>query len=200
MGIFAENLAMALRRSPYRLIRRLSCELAQAGITVNNSELEAHYLCGGRIEQLAEFLIRARQHGLPVDFSHACAIDLVAKSENLPCLERLERCLPERSLSIGTLSDGKTKIQGATQAGERLEATISFRYHIPLVAIAYDAILPHLLDQLATTLSAKINSAPSIAALRASKDQIQAELRALAAPHMDRLSPLDIEFRPTPSP
>lgn len=72
---------MRLRGSNPRFII-LDCyiTLLKAGIDIEVSDLEKHYLCGGRLDLVVGALISAAKAGLEVDFAKIAAIDLAGRN------------------------------------------------------------------------------------------------------------------------
>ncbi len=67
---------MRLRRvEPSRIILPLIMG-RQAGLTVTEHHLEAHYLAGGDLTNVVKALIEAHKAGIDLDFQRAAAIDL----------------------------------------------------------------------------------------------------------------------------
>jgi uncharacterized protein YqfA (UPF0365 family) len=74
-----DMLAMTLRKiSPARVV---GCKiaLAKAGVEVETADMEAHLLCGGNLEAVADALIAAHKAELGVDFRRLAAIDLAGR-------------------------------------------------------------------------------------------------------------------------
>jgi hypothetical protein len=70
-------IAMRLRKVDDKKVVNAAIALVQGGISnVDVRGLEAHYLAGGNVEAVAKAMIAARQAGVQLDFSKACAVDL----------------------------------------------------------------------------------------------------------------------------
>ena len=78
VGIFS-LIGMRLRRVvPYKIVMPLIM-LTKAGIPIPVSQLEAHYLAGGRVDAVVNALIAAHRAKLPLPFNQATAIDLAGR-------------------------------------------------------------------------------------------------------------------------
>lgn len=77
--IFRDLVGMRLRKvSPMVIVRNLIAS-AKAGIELNNSLLEAHYLAGGNVTKVVNALISANKANLDLGFEKAAAIDLAGR-------------------------------------------------------------------------------------------------------------------------
>lgn len=73
-------IGMSLRKIPPRIIvnaRIVSYKAGLKGITV--SDLETHYLAGGRVENVVQAMIAADKANIPLDWRRATAIDLAGR-------------------------------------------------------------------------------------------------------------------------
>jgi uncharacterized protein YqfA (UPF0365 family) len=77
--IFRDLIGMRLRKvSPQVIVRNLIAA-AKAGIELNSSLLEAHYLAGGNVTNVVNALISANKANLDLGFPKAAAIDLAGR-------------------------------------------------------------------------------------------------------------------------
>jgi len=79
LKIFSDLVGMRLRKvSPHVIVRNLIAS-TKAGLKLNASELEAHYLAGGNVTNVTNALISANKANLPLTFEKAAAIDLAGR-------------------------------------------------------------------------------------------------------------------------
>ncbi|MET3617286.1 uncharacterized protein YqfA (UPF0365 family) [Peptoniphilus olsenii] len=72
-------IGMRLRRvKPSRIVRP-AIKATKAGLDLDISELEAHYLAGGNVNTLVDALIAAQRANIPLQFERAAAIDLAGR-------------------------------------------------------------------------------------------------------------------------
>jgi uncharacterized protein YqfA (UPF0365 family) len=72
-------IGMRLRKvNPHKVIFPMIAAW-KAGLQLDVSELEAHYLAGGNVERVARALISADKAEIPLDFQRAAAIDLAGR-------------------------------------------------------------------------------------------------------------------------
>jgi len=77
--IFRDLIGMRLRKvSPQVIVRNLIAS-SKAGIDLNASLLEAHYLAGGNVTNVVNALISANKANLDLEFPKAAAIDLAGR-------------------------------------------------------------------------------------------------------------------------
>jgi uncharacterized protein YqfA (UPF0365 family) len=70
---------MRLRKvSPFNVVRPLIAA-TKAGLDLNSSQLEAHYLAGGHVDRVVKALISADKANLGITFKQAAAIDLAGR-------------------------------------------------------------------------------------------------------------------------
>ena len=70
---------MKIRRvSPAKIIAPL-IKAEKAGLKMEISKMEAHYLAGGKLDRVITALITARGANIKLDFPEACAIDLAGR-------------------------------------------------------------------------------------------------------------------------
>lgn len=73
-------IGMRLRRvSPGKIVIPM-IKATKAGLDLNISELEAHYLAGGNVNTLVDALIAAQRANIPLEFERAAAIDLAGRN------------------------------------------------------------------------------------------------------------------------
>ena len=78
VGLF-QLVGMRLRKiQPQRIIAPL-IKATKAGLDLNMSKMEAHYLAGGNIDRVVNALIASQRAGIELDFEKACAIDLAGR-------------------------------------------------------------------------------------------------------------------------
>lgn len=78
VGLF-NLIGMRLRRVPPQKIVLPLIKATKAGIDMDTSKLEAHYLAGGNVDKVIDALIAAERAGIELNFSRAAAIDLAGR-------------------------------------------------------------------------------------------------------------------------
>ncbi len=70
---------MRLRKVPPTIIVNNLISASKAGLKLNQNELEAHYLAGGRVTNVVNALVSADKANISLDFKTATAIDLAGR-------------------------------------------------------------------------------------------------------------------------
>lgn len=78
VGLF-NLVGMRLRRVPPQKIVMPLIKAIKAGLDMDTSKLEAHYLAGGNVGKVIDALIAAERAGIELNFSRAAAIDLAGR-------------------------------------------------------------------------------------------------------------------------
>lgn len=79
LKIFKDLVGMRLRKVPPVVIVRSLITATKAGLNINSSMLEAHFLAGGNVIKVVNALISAHKAGLDLTFERAAAIDLAGR-------------------------------------------------------------------------------------------------------------------------
>jgi uncharacterized protein YqfA (UPF0365 family) len=77
--IFRDLMGMRLRKVSPQLIIRSKIAATKAGLDVDVSKMEAHYLAGGHVERVISALISADKANIQLSFERATAIDLAGR-------------------------------------------------------------------------------------------------------------------------
>ena len=78
VGLF-NLVGMRLRRVPPHKIVMPLIKAIKAGLDMDTSKLEAHYLAGGNVDKVIDALIAAERAGIELNFFRAAAIDLAGR-------------------------------------------------------------------------------------------------------------------------
>ena len=78
--IFKDLVGMRLRKVPPALIIRPKIAATKAGLDVDIDKMEAHYLAGGRVQDVVNALISADKANIDLAFERATAIDLAGRN------------------------------------------------------------------------------------------------------------------------
>lgn len=77
---FFDLIGMRMRKVHLPTIVTSKIQLVKAGIhNISTSELESHYLAGGRVPAVVGAIIRSNRAAIDLDWRHACAIDLAGR-------------------------------------------------------------------------------------------------------------------------
>lgn len=76
----SDLIGMRLRRVAPSLVVQPLIKATKAGLIIDTSELEAHYLAGGDINLVIDALIAAQRANIDLEFEQAAAIDLAGRN------------------------------------------------------------------------------------------------------------------------
>jgi uncharacterized protein YqfA (UPF0365 family) len=76
---FPRLIGMHFRKVDYAMIVRQKIALVQAGVKIENDELEAHYLARGNVPKVAAAVIAAHKAGIDLPWRIGAAIDLAGR-------------------------------------------------------------------------------------------------------------------------
>ena len=72
-------ITLKLQKIPVRLIVDARITLFRSGLDVSVEDLSAHYLAGGRVNNVVTGMLTAKEKNINLSLDHACAIDLQDK-------------------------------------------------------------------------------------------------------------------------
>ena len=118
---FFQLFFMQLRRVPPQIIVNSLITATKAGLQVSRNDLEAHYLAGGKINNVINALISADKANIPLTFKEATAIDLAGRD----VLQAVQMCVnPKVIESPPVTAVAKDGIQLITRARVTVRANI----------------------------------------------------------------------------
>jgi uncharacterized protein YqfA (UPF0365 family) len=111
-------LGMKLRGIPPALIVNAKIMVVKAGLQIETSELEAHYLARGNVMQVVQALIAADKANIPLDFKRAAAIDLAGRN----ILEAVHMSVVPKVIDAPDPTKGKSTVDAVAKDGIQLLA------------------------------------------------------------------------------
>lgn len=77
---FFQLIGMRLRKVPPRIIVEAKIVGVKAGLELDTSGLEAHFMAGGHVTRVIQALVAADKANIPLNFQRAAAIDLAGRN------------------------------------------------------------------------------------------------------------------------
>jgi uncharacterized protein YqfA (UPF0365 family) len=111
-------IGMSLRKVNAAVIVRSKIMAIQANLEVSTQELEAHYLAGGNVPNVARAMIAADRARLPLDFKTARAIDLAGRN----VLEAVQQSVLPKVIDCPKAGGPKPAISAVAKDGIQLMA------------------------------------------------------------------------------
>ena len=110
---FAELIGMTLRKVNARTIVVSRITAARAGLSLTTSQLESHYLAGGRVPNVVRALIAADRANITLTFDTATAIDLAGRD----ILEAVQTSVNPKVIDCPDPTKGKDTVDAVAQDG-----------------------------------------------------------------------------------
>jgi uncharacterized protein YqfA (UPF0365 family) len=129
---FVTLIGMRLRRVPVGLIVDSRVTAVQAGLPIDTTPLEAHYLAGGSVPNVVLALIAADKARIPLDFNRACAIDLAIKGTSKTVLEAVRTSINPKVIDCPNPGAGRVTIDAVARdgIGVKVRARVTVRSNL----------------------------------------------------------------------
>jgi len=115
---FSELIGMWLRRVDTRTIVLSKITAVQAGLTLTTTDLESHFLAGGRVPNVVRALIAANRANIELSLQTATAIDLAGRD----ILEAVQTSVNPKVIDCPDPGKGRQTIDAVAQDGIQLKA------------------------------------------------------------------------------
>ncbi|HEV3118246.1 MAG TPA: flotillin-like protein FloA [Gemmataceae bacterium] len=115
---FLDLIGMKFRKVDYSMIVRQKIALVQAGVKVENRELEAHYLARGNVPKVATAVIAAHKAGIDLPWRIAAAIDLAGRD----ILDAVKTSVNPKVIDCPDPAKGRPTLDGVCKTGIQLKA------------------------------------------------------------------------------
>ena len=110
-------IGMFLRKVPFTEVVNERITAVKAGLDISTSDLEAHYLAGGDINNVVLALIAADKAGIKLSYESACGIDLATKDTGKTVLEAVRTSINPKVIDCPNPAAGITKITAVAKDG-----------------------------------------------------------------------------------
>ncbi|HUT28705.1 MAG TPA: flotillin-like protein FloA [Sedimentisphaerales bacterium] len=115
---FSELIGMWLRRVDTRIIVLSKITAIQAGLSLTTTDLESHYLAGGRVPNVVRALIAANRANIELTLKTATAIDLAGRD----ILEAVQTSVNPKVIDCPDPKKGRDTVDAVAQDGIQLKA------------------------------------------------------------------------------
>src|SRR5437879_2330044 len=115
---FFDLIGRRFRKVDYPMIVRQKIALVQAGVKVDNTELEAHYLARGNVPKVAAAVIAAHKAGIDLPWRIASAIDLAGRD----ILDAVKTSVNPKVIDCPDPAKGRPTLDGVCRNGIQLKA------------------------------------------------------------------------------
>ena len=118
VGMF-DLIGMRLRKVDATMVVYAKIQLVKAGIHgVSTTELESHYLAGGRVTNVSRAMIAANRAKLNLDWRQGCAIDLAGRD----IVDAVNTSVNPKVIDVPNPELGKSNIDAVAMDGIQLKA------------------------------------------------------------------------------
>lgn len=114
----AELIGMSLRKVNARTITVSRITAVKAGVDLSTSQLESHFLAGGRVPNVVRALIAANRANIELSWQTATAIDLAGRD----ILEAVQTSVNPKVIDCPDPRKGKETVDAVAQDGIQLKA------------------------------------------------------------------------------
>jgi uncharacterized protein YqfA (UPF0365 family) len=104
----------------------------RAGISLTVDQITAHYRAGGNVLPTVQALIAAHKAALPLDWDHACMIDLSTKGSEKSVIEAVRTSVDPKVIDCPNPASGRTTIDGVAKDGiqVKVKARVTVRTNL----------------------------------------------------------------------
>ena len=154
---FAELIGMSLRKVNSRAIVVSRITAAKAGLELTTSQLESHYLAGGRVSNVVRALIAADRANINLGWQVATAIDLAGRD----ILDAVQTSVNPKVIDCPDPRKGKETVDAVAQDGIQLKAKarVTVRANIERLigGATEETIIARVGEGIVTTIGSSIN-------------------------------------------
>ncbi len=124
-----DMIGMRLRKVDLRTIVLSRIRAVKSGINISTSDLETHYLAGGRVQNVVSALIAASKARIDLDYGTACAIDLAGRD----IFDAVNTSVNPKVIDCPNPAQGRTTIDAVAKDGIQLKARarVTVRTNLP---------------------------------------------------------------------
>ncbi len=154
---FLQLIGMKLRKVDTRTIVISKITAVQAGLTLDTTQLESHYLAGGRVPNVVRALIAANRANIELAFDTATAIDLAGRD----ILDAVQTSVNPKVIDCPDPAKGKDTVDAVAQDGIQLKAKarVTVRANIQRLigGATEETIIARVGEGIVTTIGSSLN-------------------------------------------
>ncbi len=167
VGIF-QLIGMKLRKVNPRIIVISRIQAVQAGLPMNTTDLESHYLAGGRPMNVVNALIAANRANIELSFQRAAAIDLAGRD----VLEAVKTSVNPKVIDCPDSTKGKMTIDAVAKDGIQVKAKARVTVRANIERLVGGATEETIIARVGEGIVTTIGSAESYKSVLENPDQI----------------------------
>ena len=113
-----ELIGMRLRKVDLKTIVLSRIRAVQANLEIKTSQIEKHYMAGGRVVNVINAMIAAQSAGIPLEWNTACAIDLAGRD----IFDAVQTSVNPKVIDCPAQNGPRSTIDAVAQDGIQLKA------------------------------------------------------------------------------
>ena len=153
-------IAMFLRKVPFNRLVDARITAVKAGLPLTATQLEAHYLAGGDVENTVLALIAADKAGINLQFDQACAIDLAVKGTSKTVLEAVRTSINPKVIECPSPESGSRAIKAVARDGIAVNVRARVTVRTALSAFIGGATEETVIARVGEGIVTSVGSAP----------------------------------------
>ncbi len=165
-------IGMFLRKVPFAEIVNERITAVKAGLDITTSDLEAHYLSGGDVNNVVLALIAADKAGIDLSYERACAIDLATKDTGKTVLDAVRTSINPRVIDCPDPASGITKITAVAKDGISVNVRARVTVRTNLETFVGGALEETIIARTGEGIVTSVGSADSYKAVLENPDSI----------------------------
>ncbi|MFG0313720.1 MAG: flotillin-like protein FloA, partial [Phycisphaerales bacterium] len=165
---FFELIGMKFRKVDPRIIVYSRIRAVKAGVDLSTSQLETHYLAGGRVPSVINALIAADRAKIELPFDTACAIDLAGRD----ILDAVQTSVNPKVIDCPNPTLGRPTIDAVAKDGIQLKARARVTVRTNLARLVGGATEETVVARVGEGIVSSIGSAESHAKVLENPDAI----------------------------
>lgn len=165
---FFELIGMKFRKVDPRVIVLNRIQAVKAGLDLGTTELETHYLSGGRVPLVIRALIAADKANIALKFQTACAIDLAGRD----IFDAVQTSVKPKVIDCPDPSKGRSTIDAVAQDGIQLRVKARITVRANLARLVGGALEETIIARVGEGIVTTIGSALTHKKVLENPDQI----------------------------
>jgi uncharacterized protein YqfA (UPF0365 family) len=165
---FFDLIGMRFRQVDPRVVVLSRIRAVKAGLDISTSQMETHYLAGGRVPNVVTALIAADRAKIDLPWNTACAIDLAGRD----ILEAVQTSVNPKVIECPSPEQGKSTVDAVAQDGIQIKARARVTVRANIARLVGGATEETIIARVGEGIVTTIGSASSHKAVLENPDNI----------------------------
>jgi len=177
----AQRLGQMLRGVSSREVSAALRLAEENDMDISPVQVESHLRAGGDAVAVVRGLVRAKEHGIALDWTTAMSIDLCRGNTGKGLEEVVEACMPLKEHRFDTFSsDDPESLVGFARDGSAVKATCTLRYRLTPEHV-FGQSIDQLQERLAVRVAVLMNRAADASDLQMKRSEHERVLLSMSA-------------------